>query len=113
MSEKLIQQQGDVLVFAVAALPAGLKPVKPRPGLGYVIAEGEHTGNTHRIETVDSARVFVAPDGTLYAEILAPVPLIHGPTEPHKPQTIKPGFVRFGRVREVDPFAGEVRQVKD
>jgi hypothetical protein len=102
-------QHGDVLGHRMDALPAGLKPVKPRGGR-HILAEGETTNHAHAICDLDNCDVFAAEDGTLYMTVKSPVEITH---EEHKAQTIAPGNYKIGRVREADPFSESVRQVRD
>jgi hypothetical protein len=102
------QQQGDVTVEYVTAIPAGGRTVPPS-ARGFVIAEGEHTGHAHVLDA-EGVLEMREVDGVLYARIASPVALSH---EEHHTQTIEPGIVRFGRVQEYDHFAEEARTVAD
>jgi hypothetical protein len=99
-------QQGDVLIFKIEKLPAGLKLLK-KDERGFTLAHGE-SGHAHVIADEDT--VFVSEDGTLYVQASAPVTLHH---EEHKAITIDPGLYRVGRVQEVDPFTKEISSVRD
>lgn len=74
-----------------------------------VLAEGEVTGHFHRataktasvFDTEGGGRVLVAPRGTR---------IVH---EEHKPVTVPAGEYDREIVREFDPFAEEVRAVRD
>jgi len=96
-------QQGDILLFPVAVIPAGGKAV------GHtVLAEGEATGHAH-VALGDGVEL-IEREGTLF--LSAP----HGATvthQEHAPVTLPPGAYRVGRVREYDHFAEEARQVRD
>jgi hypothetical protein len=105
---KFTNQQGDVVLFAVEQLPAGLKKLDPKDRI--VLAEGELTGHAHAIHDLDNAQVYVAEDGTLFLDVRNAVVLQH---EEHKPHTIQPGKYKVGRVREIDPFSEETRAVRD
>ena len=109
MNEKLQQQHGDVLVFRLETLPRGLKRQPPQNGR-HVLAEGEATGHAHAICDLENCDLYADENGTLYLEVRAEVDLTH---EEHHTQTITPGAYRIGRVREVDPFADEIREVQD
>lgn len=73
------------------------------------LAYGEVTGHSHRAiaktakvyERDDGSRILVAPRGTK---------VVH---EEHKPITVPPGEYERSIVQEFDPFAEEVRQVRD
>ena len=111
-------QQGDVLFHRIDRLPEGLEEKKPENGRA-VFAFGEATGHHHsaavleeRTETGGAAPNlrFYEKEGTLYVEVLRETEVIH---PEHKPVSLSPGVYRRGIVREVDPFAGEVRKVMD
>jgi len=96
-------QQGDVLLFSDATVPAGASRL-PHTRL----AEGEVTGHCH--EAVGEGIELVEKDGTLY--LVAP----NGGTvthQEHAPVEIPAGTYRVGIVREYDHFAEEARQVQD
>ena len=109
MTERLTNQHGDVLVFSIESLPAGLTKSKPKNGR-WILAEGETTGHAHAICDLNHCDVYCGEDGTLYLSVKESVELTH---EEHATQTIAPGNYRVGRVREVDPFEGEIRAVQD
>ena len=103
-------QQGDVNLFLVDEMPKGLKRMKARKR-GYVLAEGETTGHAHTIEETRGVELFGADDGTLWLMVKdKPVILRH---EEHKHITVPAGKYRVGIVREVDPFAEEIKKVTD
>lgn len=104
----LPQQQGDVLIEYIAAMPRGGRVLTADPR-GYVVAEGEATGHAHIIDA-EGVLEMREIDGVLYARIGAPVALRH---EEHFVQTLAPGIVKFGRVQEYDHFTEEARDVAD
>ncbi len=98
--------QGDVNLIAVNEIPNNAKKVK-RTDRGYVLAEGEVTGHTHRITAdVDLYEV----DGVLYLKNDAPVEITH---EEHHPVTVPPGKWKVGITREFDHLQQEARNVAD
>ena len=99
-------QQGDVLFLKIEAVPSGTKPVN-RKERGFVLAEGEHTGNAHVI--TDDIELF-EKSGVLYLRNEEQVIVKH---EEHKPITLEPGIWEIGRVREYDYFLEMERTVKD
>ena len=107
--ERFTNQQGDVLLFKVGALPTKLKKAKPS-NRGWILAEGEATGHAHAIADLKNCDVFCDENGDLYLQVKEAVELSH---EEHGAQTIEPGAYRVGRVREVDPFSKEIRNVRD
>lgn len=102
-------QQGDVLLKRIAALPAGCKTINDKRGI--VLAEGEHTGHYHGI-TDGGVELLEAPDRTRYVinQSNRPAILTH---QEHKPVTVDPGIWRVGIVREKDWFTEMVRNVVD
>jgi len=107
--EKLVNQHGDVLIFAVDSLPGNLKK-KPAKNGKYVLAEGEVTNHFHVVPACPEVDFYEDENGTLYLTTTKPVPLTH---EEHKKQMVQPGTYRIGRVLEMDPFEDEIREVKD
>src|SRR5262249_48855533 len=93
MPEKL-WRQGDVLIQAVAALPEG--GVRRRE---LVLAYGEVTGHSHRVETPDCAELWWMRDN-LYLRVLAPTRIVH---EEHQPIPLEPGVYRVWQQREYIP----------
>jgi hypothetical protein len=92
----MLWRHGDVLIAAVTAIPA---QAKPHPST--VLAYGEVTGHSHRIETPESAELWEI-NGHLYMTILATTRVIH---EEHKPITLVPGTYRVWMQREYTPQA--------
>ena len=107
MQKDKYYQQGDVILEAVAELPDG-KAV-PAQARGYVLAEGDATGNVHRIEEVAGV-AFVEKDGLFYIQNQKPVAVKH---EEHKTITLPAGIWRVRGVREYDHFSEEARRVVD
>lgn len=104
-------QQGDVLVFTNhEKLPAEAQEVQPIKGR-LILAEGEATGHSHSISLMDypSTRLF-EHEGNKFLECLEQVEVVH---EEHHKVVIPKGLHRIGIVVEVDPFADEIRKVKD
>jgi hypothetical protein len=99
----VLYRHGDVLVSAIAAIPADA--VK-RPHL--VLAEGEMTGHSHRIAEAGSAELYQL--GThMYLRVLAPTAtLVH---DEHGPIPLPRGHYRVWRQREYSPQ--EIRIVLD
>ena len=96
-------QQGDVLLFSGATVPAG-STRRPHTRL----AEGEVTGHCH--EAVGDGVELVERAGVLY--LVAP----HGGEVTHQEHAtveIPAGTYRVERVKEYDHFAEEARQVED
>jgi len=82
-------QQGDVL-FTPSRKPKGAKKVKAKSGK-YILREGEATGHAH----------VLAADKPIVSH------------EEHGTVLLPPGTHRIDAVREVDPYEGEIREVRD
>lgn len=71
-----MHRQGDVLIVEVTLVPRTARRVSP-----CILALGEATGHSHRIES--GAEQLVEEDGTQYVRVLAPVVEVrheeHGP----------------------------------
>ncbi len=100
---RFLYRHGDVLIAAVAALPAGSVP---RTGL--VLAHGEHTGHSHRIQEFGAASLYVYGQD-LYLLVSAPTAtLVH---EEHRAIELPVGVYRVWQQREYTPSA--IRTVVD
>ncbi len=96
-------RQGDVLISTVAAIPRGA--IKRRD---CVLAEGELTGHTHRIDQPGTAELF-EHEGRLYLRVLAAeARVVH---QEHGPITLQAGFYAVWQQREYSPQS--IRSVKD
>ena len=98
-----VWRQGDVFIIAVPSLPEDGR-VERRP----VLAEGEATGHTHRLEDPASGQVF-SVGGNLYLEVLAETAtIVH---DEHRPVTLPHGRYEVRIQREYSPQ--EIRRVVD
>ena len=96
-------RQGDVYIAPARAVPE--RAVR-RPNC--VLAEGEVTGHSHRIDTPGAAELFAAGP-TLYLRVLArSATVVH---DEHGPITLPRGTYRVWRQREYSPEA--IRTVRD
>lgn len=96
-------RQGDIFVTTVQNIPADatLHP-------NCVLAEGEMTGHSHRIDTPGVARLYTHPT-SFYLEITAErATVVH---QEHGPITLPRGLYRVWRQREYHPEA--IRIVRD
>jgi hypothetical protein len=103
---KYCRQQGDVNLKYIDALPEGCKEV-PRVNGRIIVMHGE-SGHTHVISDVDA--MFYERDGKHYLVVTKPVNLDH---EEHHTQTLEPGVIEVGQVREKDWLSGLVSPVTD
>lgn len=113
-------RQGDVQLQPVVALPAGCIEAPYDKGR-IVLAYGESTGHAHAIaDHIDAhsgeiaeaaiarARLWKAPNGESYLEVVRPVHLRH---EEHTEHELLPGIYKLPRQMEYSP--AELRQVTD
>lgn len=89
-------RQGDVLIQAVKTLPEG-NAHRREPVLAY----GEATGHSHRVEEPERAELWWMEDvQCLYLRVLAPIRIVH---EEHHPIPLEPGLYRVWQQREYVP----------
>ena len=101
-------EQGDVY-FTECKIPetAAKMTCKDR----YVLAEGEVTGHAHAVYDLSTCDVFIDCDGEIYVETKEPTIVKH---EEHKPVVLEKGKTfKVSIVKEYDPFAEEIRRVRD
>lgn len=90
-----LYRHGDVMVGSVDKIPAGAKKRK-----NVILAYGEVTGHTHRIENPEHAEMF-EHEGLLYLRIIAPVArLVH---EEHNTIELPQGVYKVWQQREYTP----------
>jgi hypothetical protein len=98
-----LYRHGDVLVGGVAEIPADAKKLDK-----LILAYGEVTGHTHRIEDPTTAEMF-EHEGLLYLRVIAPLArLVH---EEHNPIELPQGTYRVWQQREYTPQ--RIRRVYD
>lgn len=96
-------RHGDLLVAAVAEIPAGSRRLSH-----LTLAEGEMTGHSHRIAEANQATLY-ACDDQLYLEVFqAGATLVH---QEHGPIVLPEGVYRAWKQREYSPR--EIRFVRD
>ena len=95
-------RHGDVMIAAAEAIPP-----EARRKQSVVLAYGEITGHSHRIETPEKVEVWEYR-GERFLKILAPTRVIH---EEHRPISLEPGIYRVWQQREYTPEA--IRRVMD
>jgi hypothetical protein len=98
-----VYRHGDIIIAATNGIPADALPLPTR-----VLAYGEVTGHSHRLEDPTAAEVMEFK-GVRYVRVTAEsVRLVH---EEHGPITLPRGFYRFWHQREYTP--GAIRRVVD
>lgn len=89
-------RQGDVLIAVINAIP---EDAARCPDL--VLAKGEITGHSHRIQDHDTAELWAGQDGLLFLKVIAKTAtVVH---EEHGPITLERGIYRVWRQREYSP----------
>src|SRR5260370_33113900 len=89
-------RHGDVLISAVEEIPQGARRIQ-----GVVLASGEVTGHSHRVETAQAAQLW-EDAGERFLTILETTRVIH---DEHQPITLSPGNYRVWQQREYTPQA--------
>jgi len=97
-----IYRQGDVLLQAVAKLPAGVERVD-----SLVVAEGEATGHKHQFQFGD-AEMYRGAGGAQFIHALKEAALGH---EEHETVVLPPGI--YKRIQQVEYTPAALRNVAD
>lgn len=95
-------RHGDVLIAQTESVPNG---ARRHPNL--ILAYGEVTGHSHRVEHPERAELWEF-QGVLYLNVLVATRVIH---EEHHPITLEPGTYRVWQQREYTPE--RIRIVRD
>lgn len=98
---------GDVILVKVESVPASAKINEKFEG---ILQYGEHTGHAHRLSGKETDMFEFFAEGRRYLRLQEETPLKH---EEHKQIDLPAGDYEVRIVREVDHFAGLVRQVVD
>ncbi len=99
----MLFRHGDVLIAAVEEIPQDAKKEQK-----LILAHGEITGHTHRIEDPTTAEMF-GHEGLLYIRVIGEsARVIH---EEHKPIELPRGTYKVWQQREYTPQA--IRRVYD
>ena len=96
-------RQGDIFIVQTDGVPVGAAPQ-----LHCVLAEGEATGHSHRIDQTGAARLFLHQQ-TLFLRVTADAAVVTH--DEHGPITLPRGDYRVWRQREYHPKA--IRVVRD
>lgn len=120
---KIIAAQGELRIYKIEALPENLGTVRPkRDATGAFILAHSEKGHHHvlggNVDVIE--RVEVQSFGsqslamrTLYAIVKEPAALHQTATDGHLDVTLDPGFYEIRADVEFDPFADEIREVRD
>ncbi len=117
MKKETIGQQGEVAVYKIIKLPAGMQtaPVRQMADGSSIISHSE-SGNHHVIAGAEiMERTDNVPAGMriLYAIVENPTSLKQDAGNPHGSIALDPGIYELRISREYNPFAEEVRLVAD
>lgn len=95
MNQPMMWRHGDVLIATTEKVPENARPLP-----SSVLAHGEVTGHSHRLETPESGRLWSVGE-TLFLQVVEQsVRLIH---EEHAPIELPRGIYRVWRQREYTP----------
>lgn len=98
-----LYRHGDVLIQEVEALPDGA--FQPQESGEVILAHGEVTGHSHRIENPAAVELWRVYGGS-YIRVIEPTRVVH---EEHQPITLEPGVYRYWRQREYVPRGERTR----
>lgn len=116
MHRQPIAAQGEITIFSVAQLPAGLVPHTEKDRLGRPIISHSESGHHHVLDrAVEVLELPNPPSGMriLYALLEEPTSLIQDADNAHGEHVLGPGVVEMRIAREFDPFSEQARQVAD
>ena len=109
----MLYQQGDVLIEKIDAIPSNVKEIEKNGNAKLVLAEGEATGHSHTIDTIEApnTRLFAGIDiPDMFLQTSAKTTIKH---EEHHHIDIPAGNWKIRKVQEYDHFAEEARAVQD
>jgi hypothetical protein len=93
----MMWRHGDILIAGIESVP---KHAKPMPGA--ILAHGEVTGHSHRMETPEGINLWSVGETIFLQVVEVSAKLIH---EEHAPIELPRGFYRVWRQREYTPTA--------
>lgn len=101
---------GECFVFA-ADIPADAKPINV-DGAYLIVADSETTGNHHVVDRKEGVQFF-EKEGRRFMRSSKPTQIRCVHANRHDAITIEPGTYEFGTQQEYDPFAENMRNVRD
>lgn len=101
---------GEAMVFQ-SEIPAGAKQLKIS-GQYLIVADSETTGNHHVIDNGPGVKFF-EHEGRRFMRSSAPTKIRCLHEKRHDAVTLDPGTYEFGTQQEYDPFAANMRAVRD
>ena len=96
-------RHGDVMIESVDQLPK-----TSRKSSHVILAHGEVTGHSHRIEDREAAVLYECPEGLFLEVTAAKAKVVH---EEHQTIELEKGLYRVWRQREYSPE--EIRTIRD
>ena len=116
MEREIKGAQGEITIFRVSELPAGLIPFGEKDKRGRPIISHSESGHHHILDRAVAVLERPNPPAgmrILYALLEEPTALIQDADTPHDKHDLEPGAYEFRIAREFDPFSEQVRQVAD
>lgn len=116
MERQIIGAQGEITIFRIGEMPAGLVSHSEKDRLGRPIISHSESGHHHVLDAaIDVLEKPDAPQGMriLYALLGRPVALVQDAPDAHGKHDLEPGLYEFRIAREFDPFAEQARRVAD
>jgi len=119
---KIVGAQGELRIYAIDSLPNNIGTRRPeRCEHGFILAHSEkghhHVlgGNVDVIEHVETQKLGSQSMAlrTLYAIVHEPTALHQTATNNHADVMLDPGFYAIRADVEYDPFAEQIREVRD
>lgn len=115
-----VQQQGEVRIEMIDALPDGLTPFHDKTSKGHWIISHSEKGHHHCLPgdgvTVMERELpaeFGAGMKILYAIVDRPVEMFQDAAIPHDTAPMQPGIYELTISAETDPFTKQARRVAD
>ena len=100
---------GEASIKSIGAIPEGVTEL---PEADLVIAPSETTGNDHIVDAIPGNR-FLQLGDRKFLHATVPTRVRCRLPDRHSPITVAPGMYEFGTAKEWDPFAANLRNVRD
>lgn len=117
MEKQIIGAQGEVTIFKIDAIPAGVKtkPATERNNRGQIIISHSESGHHHVVTGGEVMERVDAPNGMrqFFAIFKNAEQLVQDAPTPHEHFDLPPGLYEFRIAREFDPFLEQARRVAD
>ena len=110
MKKQEVILHGECMVFA-SEIPAGATPLEVK-GEYLIVADSETTGNHHVIARAEGVE-FLEHQGRRFMRNSKPTKIRCLHENRHDAIVLEPGQYEFGTQQEYDPFAENMRNVRD